>query len=162
MYFDVWLYLISLIKLLFECRPDLSVSMLTVYASNLAGVTHPVSLSPDGKGVAKTSGEYWRYPGRICHYDNGVNGTCVPKDGCHKEQAVLTGYNDTLKCSQHINSGRWNRYCCPDPGEENPLPTEKNAISNLKKLCWAAFFLIAKNVGFIALFGFPSCNSCVY
>ena len=95
--------------------------------------------------MASTSGDYLREPGRICHYDNGVNGTCLPKDACLKEQEDLTGHNGTWKCPYHKSADRKNRYCCPNPGEENLLPGEENALSNSKKLCCFAFFVTTKN-----------------
>ena len=98
-----------------------------VNTSDLAGVTHPISRSPGRNGVANTSGDYWREPGRICHYDNGVNGECLPGYQCYKEQQELTGYNDTWKCPYHKSEARMNRICCPFPGEENLLPGEENA-----------------------------------
>ena len=116
------------------CPPSVNVNCNT---SNLVGVTHSVSLSPDGKGVAKTSGKYRRDPGRVCHYDNGVNGTCIPKHGCHKGQKdlILGDYNDTWKCPEHVDEDRQDRICCPFPGEENMLPGRENALRNSKKLC---------------------------
>ena len=141
----VCLYLVSLIKFLFECRADPPVSMLIINTSDLAGVPHPVFPSPDGKGVANTSGDYWRKPGRICHYDNGVNGTCLPKHLCLKEQQEVSGYNDTWKCPEHIRKDRQDRFCCPNPGEENLLSGEENALSNSKKLCWVVFYFTTKN-----------------
>ena len=121
---------ISLIKFLFECRADPLASMLTLNTSELAGVTHPISRLPGRNGVANTSGDYLREPGRLCHYDNGVNGTCLPKDACLKEQQELSGYNETWKCPYHKSEARRDRYCCPFPGEENLLPGEENALSN--------------------------------
>ena len=93
--------------------------MLIGNSLDLAGLTHPVSRSPAGNGVASTIGD--NLPVRICHYDNGVTGTCMPEDACLKEQEELTGYNDTWKCPQHFDERRRDRICCPNPGEENLL-----------------------------------------
>ena len=112
------MYLISVIHLLFECRADLPVSVLIVNSLDLAGLTHPVSRSPDVGIFAKT---YYRTkPGTICHYDNGVKGTCMPKHACWKEQEERTGYKITWKCPKE----KWMPsylFCCPNPGEENLL-----------------------------------------
>ena len=120
--------------------------------SDLATVTHPVSLSPDGNGVAKITGDYRRDPGRICHYDNGVKGECLPKNLCYKEQQELSGYNivleevaenvynakpGTWKCPQHIDGDRRNRICCPNPGEENLLLGEEKALGKSRKQNYA-------------------------
>ena len=134
-YFDVWLHFSFLIKVLFDCTTALTVSKFIINTSDLAGVTHPFSRSPGRNGVASTSGDYWRKPGRICHYDNGVNGTCLPKEACLKEQEDLTGHNGTWRCPYHKSAYRMNRYCCPFPGEENLLPGEESTLSNSKKLC---------------------------
>ena len=119
-----------------SCPPSINVNCKYVKPGWCAS---PSLFSTDGNGVAKTSGPYRRDRGRVCHYDNGVNGSCVPKDACLKEQAVLTGYNDTWKCPQHIDENRRNRICCPNPGKEYLLPGKENALIIQKKLCWTPF-----------------------
>ena len=137
------MYCVSLIKFLLECRTDLPVSILTVNTSNVAGVTHPVYHSPGGNREAKISGDDMRWPGRICHYNNGVNGTCRPKHRCLKEQRKLSGYNDVWNCPETTIQRR-NQICCPDPGEESLLPGEGDVLSNLRKLCGTDFFFTVR------------------
>ena len=125
----------TLFKLLFKCRPDLSVSMLLVNTSDLDGVTPPVSCSPDGKSMAKITSGYRACPGRHCQYDNGMTGYCMYESDCPTEPHEIKGHNTTLKCPQHVDGDRRNRVCCPFPGEENLLPGEENALRKSKKLC---------------------------
>ena len=158
------MYFVSLIKFLLECRTDLPVSILIENTSNVAGVTHPVYHSPGGNREAKISGDDMRWPGRICHYDNGVNGTCLPRKLCLQKQQDLSGYPDVWKCPEHTRQKEWrNRICCPDPGEENLLPGERDVLSNLKNLCGTDFF---STVRFIFGFHYPICffwrHTCDY
>ena len=124
---------------LVECRVDLSVSMLIVNTSDLSGVTHPFSRSPDGNNVAKTTGERWTYPGRNCSYANGVKGRCLPDFQCRKEEQEASGYNSTWKCPEHKNTDLKDRICFPFLGEENSL-AEGGTLSNSNQTCRAIVF----------------------
>ena len=65
----------------------------------------------------------------LCKYPNGVEGRCLPENVCYKEQQERAGDNGTLKCPFDHRFPE-NPICCPDPGEENLLPGEENALSN--------------------------------
>ena len=99
-------------------------------------MTHLVSCSPDGKGVAKITGDYTRYPGRTCRYDNGVEGECLLEHKCSKEEQEISGYNSTWKCPKHMDMYRNYRICCPFLGKENLQEGGGKTLSNSKKLCW--------------------------
>ena len=125
----------SLLKCLLECRADPPVSILPVNMADRNNVTTLVPSSPDGKGVAKITGDYTRYPGRTCRYDNGVEGECLLEHKCSKEEKEVSGYNSTWKCPKHMDMYRNYRICCPFLGKENLQEGEGKTLSNSKKLC---------------------------
>ena len=124
----------SLLKCLLECRADPPVSILPVNAADRNIVTTLVSSSPDGKGVAKITGDYRRYPGRTCRYDNGVEGECLLDLKCSKEEQEASGYNTTWKCPEHTDMDRRGRICCPFLGREISYAGEGKELSNLRQL----------------------------
>ena len=129
------MYLLSLLKFLLWCRADPPVSILPANTADRNIVTTLVSSSPDGKGVAKITGDYTRYPGRTCRYDNGVEGECLLDLKCSKEEQEASGYNTTWKCPEHTDLDRRGRICCPFLGREDLQARDGKAVSSSKILC---------------------------
>ena len=115
-----------LLNVLFECRIDLSISMLIVNTSGLVGVTHPFCRSP-GNGTASITGH--GQLGRRCSYADGTKGGCTKVEDCIAERRQHVPA--LLSCPYH----RTEQICCPDR-----LPGEQNAFSVSEKIYGAVCF----------------------